>query len=261
MLVDEHARREAEGQPHWRAATRARDQDCAIRGSVGARSGVAMPSNARKSLEANSGDLERLWEIHGHEAGSAPGRKYGVEVLNKAAVVLVCAAWEAYCEDIVGEAIDHIAADCSDPSKLPKELRTAIANRIRAEKHDHAPWELAGDGWRKILKANAADVAKKLTGAWNTPKMAQIKELFGNALGIDDITKSWTWHKNTVATTTKALDEYVALRGEIAHRLKPVDSVHKKDGQSFYDHISRLADKIDDDVRGVLLAATGKTYW
>jgi hypothetical protein len=220
-----------------------------------------MPSKARKSLEANSGDLERLWEIHGHEAGTAPGRKYGVEVLNKAAVVLVCAAWEAYCEDIVREAIDHIAADCADPAKLPKELRTTIANRIRAEKHDHAPWELAGDGWRKILKSNAEDVAKKLTGAWNTPKTAQIKELFAKALGIDDITKSWGWHMNPVGTTTKTLDEYVALRGEIAHRLKPANSVHKKHGQWFYDHISRLAGKIDGDVEAMLKAATGKAYW
>ncbi len=78
-----------------------------------------MPSQARQTLDSNRDDLDRLWEIHEQESGTTRGRKYGVEVLNKAAVVLVCAAWEAYCEDIVQEAIHHLVDDCSDFNKLP----------------------------------------------------------------------------------------------------------------------------------------------
>ena len=66
-----------------------------------------MPSNALNTLDANKSDLDRLWWFHGNVAGNTQGRKYGVEVLNKAVVVFVCAAWEAYCEDILLEAIDQ----------------------------------------------------------------------------------------------------------------------------------------------------------
>ena len=75
-----------------------------------------MPSKARQTLAENKDDLERLWELHGQEAGTNPGRKYNVDVLNRAAVVMVCAAWEAYCEDVVAEAIEIIAVDCKDPA-------------------------------------------------------------------------------------------------------------------------------------------------
>ena len=39
-------------------------------------------------------------EIHVLLGGSGQGRKYQLEVLNKSAVVLITAIWEAYCEDI-----------------------------------------------------------------------------------------------------------------------------------------------------------------
>lgn len=220
-----------------------------------------MPSNARATLDANQDDLSRLWELHEQEAGNERGRKYGVEVLNKSAVVLVCAAWEAFCEDIITEAITHIASDCDDITKLPNNLKSHISKVIREAKNDHAPWDMAGDGWKSIVQVNAQAAAQRLTGKWNTPKSPQIKELFDKALGIPDITAEWYWQRNTVEMTTSRLDEYVKLRGEIAHRLKPADSVHKSDGTGFYEHVCRLADKIDASVHAMLHSATGKGYW
>jgi hypothetical protein len=220
-----------------------------------------MPSNARNTLDANRDDLDRLWEIHQQEAGTTRGRKYEVEVINKAAVVLVCAAWEAYCEDIVHEAIQNIVNDCADYNKLPKELKTEIAKRIRDDKHDHAPWLLAGNGWKTVLANNASDILQGMTGRWNTPKSEPVQKLFEKALGITNITSHWHWTKNPVTHTTKKLDDFVTLRGEIAHRQKPKDSVHKNDGTGFYDLVCRLADSVDDEVKKVLYQATGKNYW
>jgi hypothetical protein len=220
-----------------------------------------MPSKARTTLAANKDDLDRLWELHEQEAGTKPGRKYNVDVLNRAAVVMVCAAWEAYCEDIVTEAIAMIAADCQDPTLLPVYLKTHVARRVKTSPHDHAPWDMAGDGWRTLLSTNASDAVKKLTGSWNTPKTAQVNDLFSTSLGITEISSKWKWAKNPVDATKKKLDDFVSLRGEIAHRLKPTDSVRKKDGTDFYDFVCRLADIIDADVHAVLTAATTKTYW
>ncbi len=216
-----------------------------------------MPSDARRTLEANKDDLDRLMDFHEKKAGTKPGRKYNVEVLNKASVVLVCAAWEAYCEDVVKEAITHIVNDCSDITKLPKELKKYVSVVVEEDKHEHAPWKLAGDGWRQVVKAEVFTLVDKL----NTPKCKPLKTLFKRALGIKDVTASWYWQRNTVDMTTERLDGYVTLRCEIAHRLKPANSVHKGDGTSFYDHACRLADKIDETVLATLKTVTGKKYW
>ena len=220
-----------------------------------------MGSVARRTLEDNKYDLDRLMEFHEQEAGATRGRKYNVEVLNKAGVVLVCAALEAYCEDIVAEAIQYLVNDCADFNKLPNILKTTVAKRIRNDNHDHAPWRLAGNGWKTEVSSNANDVIQSMTGRWNTPKTAPIVDLFEKALGISNISTSWHWHKNTAQATTKRLDDFVTLRGEIAHRQKAKDTVKKKDATDFYDHACRLADKIDDEVEKVLFAATGKHYW
>ncbi len=220
-----------------------------------------MPSLARQALANNRSDLDRLWEIHTSESGAAPGRRRGVEVLNKAAVVLVCAAWEAYCEDIVSEAIQHLVTDCSDHTRLPPALRKHVAATIKGSNDGLSPWEMAGDGWRQVVKQNAATLIQKMTGAWHTPKTAPIRDLFAKALGIPDITANWKWPKNPAARVAAELDGLVTLRGEIAHRLRPRNSVHKWHGTRFYNHASRIADKIDAEVSHSLTTATGKVYW
>ncbi|MFO0916094.1 MAG: HEPN domain-containing protein [Pirellulales bacterium] len=220
-----------------------------------------MASTARQTLGANKADLDRLWELHEQETGKGAGRRFYVEVLNKSVVVLVCASWEAFCEDIAREAIQHIVDDCADWSKLPDELKTLIAQQLRDDKHDHAPWRLAGDGWKAQLMGNANRFISDTTSRWNTPKSKQVKELFEKTIGISDITADWNWQNSTVKQSSDKLDEFVALRGEIAHRLKPVDSVHKKHGTDFFELISRLADKVDASVRTLLHTVTGKNYW
>ena len=137
-----------------------------------------MPSKARATLAENKDDLDGLWELHEKEVGKKPGRKYNVDVLNRAAVLIVCEAWEAYCEDVMSEAIRIIAQDCKDPTSLPASLRTHVGKRIKVSPRDHAPWDMAGDGWRTVVTTNASDSVKKLTGSCNTPKTAQVNDLF-----------------------------------------------------------------------------------
>jgi hypothetical protein len=48
-----------------------------------------MPSKAKVALDENLGDVERLLELHQEKGGGARGRRYGLEVLNKAAIVLI----------------------------------------------------------------------------------------------------------------------------------------------------------------------------
>lgn len=74
-------------------------------------------------LKENIREIDRLMEIHTTEGGGGPGRKHRLEVVNKAAVVLTTAFWEAFCEDAASEATDHVLAHITSPNDLPEYLR------------------------------------------------------------------------------------------------------------------------------------------
>lgn len=71
---------------------------------------------------------QRLLELHKDKGGIAKGRRYGLEVLNKSAIVLLTACWEAYCEDVSAEALEHIVTHSPSPDKLPDEFRKLVGN-------------------------------------------------------------------------------------------------------------------------------------
>src|SRR6266496_1840777 len=107
-----------------------------------------MPSKARVNFEANAADVSRLLEIHKYFGGDAKGRRFRLEVLNKSAIVLITAIWEAYCEDVAAEALRHLVANVAKGSDLPETLRRAIATDLKKEAHELAVWDLADDGWK-----------------------------------------------------------------------------------------------------------------
>jgi len=112
-----------------------------------------MASSAQQAFDLNVKDVERLLEIHADVGGDAKGRRYGLEVLNKSAIVLITAVWEAYCEDIAAEALEHLVNNVSSGSALPKKLKKKIVTDIEAEENELAMWDLADDGWKtRVLK-------------------------------------------------------------------------------------------------------------
>lgn len=61
----------------------------------------------------NAEDIGRLLELHQDKGGTLKGRRFGVEVLNKSAIVLLTSFREAYCEDVAAEALDHVVTQSS----------------------------------------------------------------------------------------------------------------------------------------------------
>jgi hypothetical protein len=59
----------------------------------------------------------------------------------------------------------------------------------------------------------------------------------------------------------KRLDEFNTLRGNIAHRTKHHQSVHKRKVKKFLDHVERLARLTEDRVRQHLKASTARDPW
>ena len=117
-----------------------------------------MASKAREAFDNNAEDIERLLELHKSEGGSSPGRRFGLEVLNKSAIVLMTAFWEAYCEDIASEGLAHLVQHAKTVDALPIELKKTVAKELKAEAHELAIWSLSDDGWRKYLTKRFEDL-------------------------------------------------------------------------------------------------------
>ncbi len=215
-----------------------------------------MPSKARARFDENSKDVTRLLEIHKDVAGDARGRKWGVEVLNKSGIILVCAFWEAYIEDVATEGLDALI-NIPDPSKLPLDLKKQIAKGIKSSPNDLSPWDLAGTNWKNSLSSNLASAKQKLIGNWNTPKSHNVRDLFATGLGIPDVTASWTRKWLSADSAKKKLDKFVVLRGEIAHRGKALAKVSKWEPYKFLKHAEELAGLTDDCVNRHVLSVTG----
>ena len=177
-----------------------------------------MPSRARNSLDENLKDISRLIGLHTMVGGSGPGRRHGLEVLHKSAVVLITAYWESYYEDIAAEGLAHIVKHGKSANVLPKELKQQLAKDLKAAPHELEVWKIADRGWRTYLGSRLAELRKARNWDFNTPKSDQIDTLFLRALGIKQILRSWKWHGISAAKAGQKLSRYVALRGEIAHR-------------------------------------------
>ena len=220
-----------------------------------------MASEARRAFDRNAEDVKRLLEIHVDVGGDAQGRRFGLEVLNKSAIVLITAIWEAYCEDVAAEALHHLVANAQSGSKLPKELKKKIASDINAKLNPLAMWDLADDGWKARAAARLSSLMEERNRRLNTPKSDQIDELFANAIGLPGVSGAWRWPKMSVAQAKAKLDKFVTLRGEIAHRGAAASSVKKTHVTDYLKHVTRLVAKTGGRVNAHVKHATGKPLW
>ena len=220
-----------------------------------------MPSKSRAAFDKNAKDIERLLEIHADVGGDAKGRRYGLEVLNKSAIILVTAIWEAYCEDIATEALRHLVAHVPKGTDLPKELKKRIAVDLKAEHHELAMWELADKGWKARVHSRSAALTTERNRRLNTPKTEQINELFASAIGLAKMSNAWRWNKMSVSKATSKLDKYVTLRGSIAHRGAAEAAVKKSQVRDYFRHVKSLVAKTGDRVNSHVCEATNKPLW
>lgn len=67
-----------------------------------------MPSGALAALNDRLRDVDQLMAAHETVGGLEPGRRYDVEGLNRAAVLMLCAHLEGYVEDLMREALQAV---------------------------------------------------------------------------------------------------------------------------------------------------------
>lgn len=221
-----------------------------------------MPSKAQKAFESNIKDIERLLELHIKEGGVQKGRRYGLEVLNKSAIVLITAYWEAYCEDIVAEALEYIVKHGKSSDSLPIDLKKKVAKEIKKNPNEIEVWKIADSGWKIYLSNRLSELQQDRNRTLNTPKSNNIDILFLNSIGIARISDKWRWGRNVSAKKArKKLDRYITLRGAIAHRGKYSQSVKKADVEDYFEFIKHLAEKTGEAVRDHVYSITGRYMW
>ena len=208
-------------------------------------------------LLENLKEVELLMAIHTKVAGDGRGRKYDVEVLNKSAIVLVVACWEAFVEDLAELALKALVDGAKDHTVIP----TSILERVASKNTGMNAWKLAGAGWKSAIRDNYKEVLAKTTGSLNTPRAPQVDELFAKTIGLPDLSSHWSWPRRKASQTTTTLDRLVSLRGSIAHRVSHSQSVTKREVTSALDLVARLAIKSNNTVRKFVHARTNVYPW
>ncbi|MBD2111278.1 MULTISPECIES: HEPN domain-containing protein [Cyanophyceae] len=220
-----------------------------------------MSSRSSINFHDNKKDIELLWHIHAELPGTGKKRRHKADVLNRSAIILISACWEAYIEDVSVESFDFLLSQSDDPSFIPSKVKALVSRELMSQKDERKIWELAGSGWKSVLR-NHKDVAQdKWITSFNTPKSKQVRALFSDLLGISDITSNWTWNDTTVETVCAELDHYISVRGDIAHRVRHEETVHKTWGKSFLAHVTKLVDRIDEALYEHLLSLGKNEPW
>lgn len=220
-----------------------------------------MPPDHIQALEENISEVKRLLEIHKGLAGNAPGRKHNVEVLNKSAIVLLVACWEALIEDLAEAAYSALLADAKDHMVLPFDVLTLASKPLKDDNDNRKVWRLAGDGWKTVLLDHKEAVFKQYIGKLNTPKPKQVDALFQSLLGLPSISSSWHWKRMSSENAIKALEDLIELRGSIAHRVQGTKSVTKASVNSAMRLVYRLSVITSNRVRAFVIEKTKKKPW
>ena len=164
-----------------------------------------MPSDAFATFDYNVVDVDRLIANHAALSGTRAGRR-GLGHITRSAVVMLCAAWELYVEQVLVECATHLAQRAL-PTDLPTDVQASLSDYVKTHKHQLKPLHLSGDGWRTVYIDSVREQAQRL----NTPKSVRVDPLFLEHLGAPSLSTHWT-----IGAT--ALDSFVTVRGEIAHR-------------------------------------------
>ncbi|MEW8285685.1 MAG: HEPN domain-containing protein [Candidatus Thiodiazotropha endolucinida] len=166
-----------------------------------------MPSASFLKFESNMlTDVDRIISSHGQLNHSGKGRR-GLGHVTRSGVLMLCAAWELYIEEVMIEGVVYFSGKLDSPKELPKTVQKELSIHVKESKHELKPLELAGEGWKSLYRNHAEDVLKGL----NTPKSGNLNPLFKRFLGVEQLSDSWSLGKDTI-------NDFVSTRGDIAHQ-------------------------------------------
>ena len=216
-------------------------------------------SEARATFVGNSADIRAYFVLHQlafKDANKAVRRL--AYVVDKSIYILVASLWEAYCEDVVTESLNHIIAYAPSYHSLQQGLIEEIQKTIRSGKD--SPWDLAGEGWREYLKKRREGFERKRNKEFAGPKSESVEQFFSHVLGIDELCNSWKTAAGA-PLICEELDEHIDRRNTLVHRITPGRVLNKRDVKQFYKVVWRLVEYTDAVIDEMLVGTTGESRW
>lgn len=96
---------------------------------------VEMSSEAFTHLKERLIEVDRLFEVHRRVDGSDAGRRHqGLEVFNKSSIVLTCACWYNFIEDLCVESAISFAEHVKGREEISQDLKVSCAKNIASKK-------------------------------------------------------------------------------------------------------------------------------
>ncbi|WP_284264015.1 HEPN domain-containing protein [Roseicyclus amphidinii] len=179
-------------------------------------------------------DVKAMLEAHSQLNPTGQGRRK-LGHITKGGVMLLCAAWELYLEEVLLECAGHLIRCAHSPDDLPKASQKRIAGIVRDDINELGPLKLGGEGWKIVF----LDGLRLKLERFNTPKSGAIDELFQSWIGKKDLSACWQ-HGAAI------INEFVSTRGEIAHRGADATYVTRVKLDQFRIRISDTVKETDD---------------
>jgi len=217
-----------------------------------------LPSTASIRFSQNRKDIDTLW-LFRKELQQKPSKEARFEVLHRAAVVFIAACWESYIEDVATEAFDFLIDRATTPDVFPARVKVLASKELFEEKDARRIWGLV-TSWKDVLRVHRDEILSKTLKGFNTPKTRQVKELFSELLDVD-VTAKWVLKGMTPEQAGVQLDEYMTIRGNIAHRTRHSASIEKRAAKAFLKHVAALVEKTDETVSYHIQVLTGDAPW
>ena len=204
-------------------------------------------SKVLRRLNARLDDARQLVDIHTAITGDGRGRRYDVDALNRGAVILSIAAWEAFVEDLAKRSAHFFTHRVRSEKHLPDNIRSTFLAWVHSSTDFKNPtpdardamWSLAGEGWRTKLR----DFIDHRVESLHNPGPKEVRKLFKAVLDIDDITEAWGYHRYGPQIYRDKLDLALLLRHRIAHGVIGEETVGKGRAREAIQLVSNLAQR------------------
>lgn len=221
---------------------------------------LLLPPHLKPFLE-NMGEVDRLSEIHEQVSGTTAGRKIGVEVLNKSAIVLLVACWESYVEELSEAAFEILMTHAQSHTVFPSKVLALASKELREHNDETRVWQLADGGWRDVLKKHRDKVLTRYTGLFNTPNAKNIDDLFHSLIGLKSPSEDWSWPSVSAQNASDKLERLIKLRGQIAHKVVAEKGVRKSLVNNYSHFVKRLAGLLSNTVGSYIYTRCNHKPW
>jgi hypothetical protein len=204
-----------------------------------------MPSDSFAEYLQNLRDVHRLVLLHASLNGSGRGRR-GLGHLTRGGILLLCAAWERYTESVLVESATYLRGHVPSRVAMPPNVAQNILDHANSNKNAWTAAQANGPTWGGIY----SEYVQRQTDALNTPKYENLKNLFHNCIGVADVAAFWS-------RPSQEITDFVALRGEVAHRGSSSKYVTIADLKILEVCIKSFASETDNEVAHHLKTLSG----